>query len=150
MKGVMIKQKRFARSLRDRLARRLASHKEAGERILDDRLAKRLADRKEASERILALTAEDLDFILSEMWKELARQLRDNKRVIFEGWASYFTRPVKRKCYNMTKNSNWWTFMRRIRMTPLKDFRDQAEVEISEEEYQEFLAEKESRKQKKN
>lgn len=144
MKGTMIKQKRFAWRLRDRLARRLAHQKELGERSLD----KHGVERQEASERILALTLDDLDFILSEMWEELSQLLRDGKRVIFEGWASFFTRPVKRKCYNMSTVKNWWTYRCRIRMTPLAHFRRQAETDISIEKYEAYVAERQSRKQK--
>lgn len=91
---------------------------------------------------------EDLIYILDIMFGILGELLRDGYRVIFEGHFSYFTHPVKRKCTNLHTNEEWWTFKRRVRTKPMDKLKGVAEVDMTEEEYQEFMEEAKSKKKK--
>jgi predicted DCC family thiol-disulfide oxidoreductase YuxK len=140
LKETMLKQKGFVRRLQKRLVVRALQRR--GPR-------KNVSLAEEGSlNRISVLTDEDLDIIISEVWAELGACLRANIRVSFEGWISFFTKPIKRNCYNMIDGSRWVEFKRRIRSNSLDRFKEQAEVTISEEGYKEFQIEQLARKKK--
>jgi cytochrome c-type biogenesis protein CcmE len=119
VKGRMLKQKGFVRQL----MKSVADHSD---------------QRKERNARLDALTEDDVDILVTLFWETLARLLRNGKRVIFEGVMSFFTKPVKRKCYNMyapEDRKNWFTYAYRIRNNVLDSYREKAETQISEAEY---------------
>jgi hypothetical protein len=136
----MLKQKGFVRRLQKSLSVRAIQRRDS---------RKRVTIAEEASlDRIAALTDVDLDIIVSKLWAELGACLKDNIRVSFEGWISFFTKPIKRQCYNMHDHTRWVEFKRRIRSNSLDLFKGHAEVTISEQEYLEFVAEHAAKKNK--
>jgi predicted DCC family thiol-disulfide oxidoreductase YuxK len=140
LKETMLKQKGFVRRLEERLEVR-----DSQRRIP----RKNISGAEQSSlNRIASLSEDDLDVIISEMWAELGVCLESNIRVSFEGWISFFTKPVKRRCYNMYTGDRWVEFKRRIRSNSLDRFKEQAEVTISEEEYLAFQTKQLARKHK--
>lgn len=107
------------------------------------RVKKRLS--KHENERIRKLDSEDLMDLFSLFWEELTSCLSQGHRVIFDGWISIFTNPVKRKCYDAqteadkaagAPRTSEWLYAHRVRFRPLPRFRQQAETKITLEEYQ--------------
>lgn len=95
---------------------------------------------------LAAKTSEtDIHQILDIMLEVLAVLMRDGYRVIFEGFFSYFTKPIKRKCTNLHTNETWWTYKRRIRCKPMDHVKSIAETEITEEIYLNYKEEKEKK-----
>lgn len=109
--------------------------------------SKRLKERldKEDPELGKLLSQESLTKILVLAFEELIVLLRDGYRVIFEGYFSFFTKPIKRKCFNLHTKEEWWTFKRRIRFKSMPDFKKKVEIDIPESEY---LLEKDKEKEK--
>lgn len=90
----------------------------------------------------------DIQKIVDCALKVLSELIRDGYRVIFEGYFSYFTKPIKRKCSNLHTKETWWTYKRRIRVKPMDHIKEISEVEITEDEYNKFIEETQKRKQK--
>lgn len=61
--------------------------------------------------------------------------LRSGYRVIFEGFVSFYTKPIERKCSNLHTGKDWMTYKRRLRWTPAPNMKKIAEVEITKEQY---------------
>lgn len=91
---------------------------------------------KSNNSRLKELTESDIQKFISLFWEVMAMYLYDGHRVIFEGWASFYTNPVKRKCHEVGHRGYKWSFKRRLRFRPLDNFRESAEVEMTEEEYE--------------
>lgn len=127
MKGTMLRQIGFVRRLQERLRTQSSQRRRSKEAVSVAETA--------SLDRIDALTDEDLNIIITEFWAELGLCLRLGIRVIFEGWISFFTKPIKRNCYDMTTGKRWIEFKRRVRTRPLDRFKEIAEVAISEEQY---------------
>lgn len=118
-----------------------------------ERIVSRLSD--SSNERLKELRDEDFHEFFEVFWQELARSLFEGHRVIFDGWVSFFTNPVKRKCYDaptadslagVTPRPQSWSFKRRVRFKPLSEFRRTAEVPLTEAAY---LAAKKSKDKRK-
>ncbi|PGQ88192.1 hypothetical protein [Priestia megaterium] len=92
----------------------------------------------------------DIQKIVECALEVLSELLRSGYRIIFEGYFSFFTKPIKRKCSNLHTNETWWTYKRRIRVKPMDHLKEVSEVEITEEEYKQYIEETEKRKQKKS
>lgn len=91
---------------------------------------------KESNERLDKLHSEDLDRIIDLFWEELSSQLKKGVRVIFDGWISIFTKPVKRSTYDSKiDNTRKTVYAHRVRFKPLELFRKKAETVIDKEEY---------------
>lgn len=123
----MVKQKGFVRRLQKRLIARALGRREQKHFVT--------AAEEASLKRIEALNVEDLDIIITEFWEELGSCLRIGMHVAFEGWLTFFTRPIKRNCYDMHTTNRWIEFKRRIRTNSLDRFKEKAEVSISEELY---------------
>lgn len=103
---------------------------------------------QEHPELLAKYTDGDFQKIIECALKVLSELLRDGYRVIFEGYFSYFTKPIKRKCSNLHTKETWWTYKRRIRVKPMDKLKELSEVEITEDEYKQFIEETQKRKQK--
>lgn len=82
------------------------------------------------------LSVEDTQEFVSLFWEVLAEYLFDGHRVIFDGWISFFTNPVKRKCYDVGHTGYKWSYKHRIRFRPLDKFKGLAERDLTESDYQ--------------
>jgi hypothetical protein len=111
-----------------------------------DKLQVRLQE--SSNKNLQKLSNKDIQKFISLFWEVLATCLYDGYRVIFDGWISFYTNPVKRKCYDTGRIGNKWSFKYRVRSKPLNAFRNHAERELTEESYQELIdAKKTSKKQ---
>lgn len=81
------------------------------------------------------LDEKDLLFLIELFFKQLSVHLRAGLRVIFEGYASFFMKPIARKCTNLQTDDSWMTYKRRLRWSPLPDMKKATEIEISKEQY---------------
>ena len=81
------------------------------------------------------LDEKELLFLIELFFKQLSVHLRSGLRVIFEGYASFFMKPIARKCTNLRTDDTWMTYKRRLRWSPLPDMKKATEIEISKEEY---------------
>jgi nucleoid DNA-binding protein len=81
------------------------------------------------------LTEKDLLFIIELFFSQISVHLRAGLRVIFEGFASFYTKPIARKCTNLRTDETWMTYKRRLRWTPLPDMKKSTEIEITKEQY---------------
>lgn len=81
------------------------------------------------------LTEEDLWFLIELFFHQLSSLLRSGLRVIFEGYASFYTRPIARKCTNLQTDESWMTYCRRLRFTPMPKMKKSTEFDITKEEY---------------
>lgn len=97
------------------------------------------------NEHLNQLTNDDIDALITIFFKELAMVVRGGKRVVFEGWVSFFAKPVMRICYDQSTNRRWPTYKKRIRSKFLPLMREHAEVEITESEYQEWKLDEEKK-----
>lgn len=89
-------------------------------------------ERPELAEK---LDEKELLFLIELFFKQLSVHLRSGLRVIFEGFASFYTKPIARKCTNLRTDENWMSYKRRLRWLPLPDMKSATEIEITEEEY---------------
>lgn len=94
---------------------------------------------KEHPEIAAKIKPEEVFDLLESAFRLVGELLKDGYRVILEGYFSYFTKPIKRKCTNLHTNETWWTYKRRVRSTTLGQLKEVAEVDITEEEYEEFI-----------
>ena len=95
------------------------------------------------------LAIDDISIITDTSMRVIAGFLKSGHRVILEGYFSFFTKPIKRKCSNLQNNSadeTWWTFKRRIRIKPMRDLKKMVEVDITEKEYEVYKTLSEKRK----
>lgn len=81
------------------------------------------------------LGEEDLLILIEVFFNQISLHLRAGLRVIFEGFASFYTKPIARKCTNLRTNETWMTYTRRMRWAPLPNMKKSTEVEITREEY---------------
>lgn len=81
------------------------------------------------------LDEKDLLYLIELFFTQLSVHLRSGLRVIFEGYASFFMKPIARKCTNLRTNDTWMTYKQRLRWSPLPNMKDMTEIEISKEEY---------------
>lgn len=107
----------------------------------------RLEDRliESGNKKLQKLQREDLEDLIWLFFDELTLCLHKGYRVIFDGWISFYTNPVKRKCYDTSSNdagvssgdrrASRLSYKHRVRFNPLKNFRQQAETELTEAEY---------------
>lgn len=95
-----------------------------------------------SNERLQRLSTDDIQRFVSLFWEVLAKYLYDGHRVIFEGWGSFFTNPVKRQVYDVGHRGHKWSFKYRTRFRPLDTFRNLAERDLSEDEYEVIKASK--------
>jgi nucleoid DNA-binding protein len=110
MKGQMIRQKGFSK-----------------------KLLNTLKDSK--NKNLSALSEDDVNEFITHFWRVLANCLRKGIYVSFEGWISFFTRPIQRNCRNTHTSESWLTFKKRLRTKFLDTFRDTSEIELTKEEY---------------
>lgn len=96
---------------------------------------------EEHPEIAVKITEDELYKILKVSFALIGELLGKGYRVIFEGYFSFFTKPIKRKCTNLYTKENWWTYKRRIRVKPMDSIKKIAENDISEEEYLKFKEE---------
>jgi hypothetical protein len=99
------------------------------------KLNQRLRKRFVKNERLNQLTDNDVDDFIQEFWIELADLLKQDFRVFFEGRISFFRKAIKRRCFNMQTKKEWFSYKMRVRSNVLEHFRDDAESEITIEEY---------------
>lgn len=81
------------------------------------------------------LTEKELLSLIELFFKQLSVHLRSGLRVIFEGYASFFMKPIARKCTNLRTDDTWMTYKRRLRWSPLPDMKKATEIEITKEQY---------------
>jgi nucleoid DNA-binding protein len=81
------------------------------------------------------LDEKDLLFLIELFFKQISVHLRSGLRVIFEGFASFYTKPIARKCTNLRTEEDWMTYKRRLRWSPLPDMKKATEIEITKEQY---------------
>lgn len=99
--------------------------------------ARRLKERVDAEHPELSkkLDENEILILIELLFKEVAFLLRSGYRVIFEGFVSFYTKPIKRKCSNLHTGEDWMTYKRRLRWTPAPHMKAISEIEISEDEY---------------
>jgi nucleoid DNA-binding protein len=99
--------------------------------------SRRLKERLDAQHPDISkkLDEAELLVIIELLFMEVAHLLKSGYRVIFEGFVSFYTRPIKRKCSNLHTGEDWMTYKRRLRWTPAPNMKAISEVEISEDEY---------------
>lgn len=97
------------------------------------RLHERLQN--ERPELAKKLDEKELLFIIESVFEEISVLLRSGVRVIFEGYLSFYTKAIKRKCSDLHTGEDWMTHKRRLRWKPSPRFKEMTEIEISEEEY---------------
>lgn len=89
--------------------------------------------------RLLALTTKDISVIIECFWQLVTTNLQNGKRVVFEGWISFFLNPVKRVCFKnnlINKKDRQVVYKKRVRMNITDQFRQSAEIDMTEAEYQ--------------
>ena len=128
--------------------------KHADKQIRKAGFARRLHERvgRERPELASKLTEEDHKVLIDLFFDELSSLLKSGFRVVFEGYASFFTKPIKRTCTNVRKIDDgivddadkWSTFKRRLRWKPLPKLKE-SEVDLTEEEYTELEKKKETK-----
>lgn len=92
--------------------------------------------------RLQHLSVDDLVELFDELVKLLGYFLSQGAIVIFRNHFSFYTNPVKRRCYTNGKKGYQLSFKRRVRLRPYPSFRNKTEIDITEEEYEEFLKNK--------
>ena len=99
--------------------------------------SKRLAARLKNSdnEKLKKLKAKDIDEFIDAFWSELAVAVKEGIHISFEGWMSFFTKPVKRACRNTHTDETWITYKRRVRTKALDRLRSEAETDLDEQEF---------------
>lgn len=79
------------------------------------------------------LTEQQLNALLALFWNELTDQLSKGNRVIFEHWITFYTKPVRRKCFNIYTKEEWISHKNRVRTNILDRFRERAETELEQQ-----------------
>lgn len=97
---------------------------------------------KEHPEIAQKLKPEEVFEILEASFRLVGELLKDGYRVILEGYFSFFTKPIKRKCTNLHTKETWWTYKKRVRTTTLGKLKEEAEVDITVKEYEEYVDKK--------
>jgi nucleoid DNA-binding protein len=99
--------------------------------------ARRLKERLDDQHPDLSKKLDETDLLVlfDLFFMEVAYLLRSGYRVIFEGFVSFYTKPIKRKCTNLHTGKDWMTYKRRLRWNPAPDMKVISEVEITEEQY---------------
>lgn len=99
--------------------------------------ARKLKERldNEQPELSKKLNEAEILLLIELLFSEISTLLRTGYRVIFEGFVSFYTKPIKRKCTNLHTGENWMTYKRRLRWTPAPDMKKITEIEITEAEY---------------
>lgn len=78
------------------------------------------------------LSEDELDYVLNQFWNDLTDELSKGHRVIFEHWITFYTKPVRRKCFNIYTKEEWITHKNRVRTNILDHFRAKSETDIDE------------------
>lgn len=82
------------------------------------------------------LSSEDIYRLIHIMWTVASNQLKFGRRVIFDGWLSVFTKPIKRETYDSkVDNTRKMTYAHRLRFRPLTEFRLESETDLTKSEY---------------
>lgn len=103
--------------------------------------ARKLKERLDNEHPELAAKLDETELLLliELFFKEISILLRLGYRVIFEGFVSFYTKPIKRKCTNLQTGEDWMTFKRRLRWIPQPNMKKLTEVEITESEYNQAM-----------
>ena len=78
------------------------------------------------------ITEEQLDLLVTSFWETLTTQLSEDQRIIFEHWITFYTKPVKRKCFNIHTKEEWITHKKRVRTNVLDRFRERSESDLND------------------
>ncbi|MGE7305833.1 hypothetical protein AAXE64_27165 [Priestia megaterium] len=90
---------------------------------------------KEIFELSEKLSDKEILLIINLLFHEISILLRLGFRVIFEGYASFYTKAIQRTHTDIRTNEQWITRKRRLRWKPAPDMKKVTEIDISEEEY---------------
>ena len=104
---------------------------------------------EESPDLAARLSLDDISVIMDTALRVMAELLKDGYRVIIEGYLSFFTKPIKRKCTNLQNKDTeetWYTLKRRIRIKPMDKFKKQVETELTTEEYNQYKLETNKKK----
>lgn len=121
----------------------MKSSKQIRQQGISKNVKKRLE--KEHPQLAKKLSSHELLIIMEAYLVEIIGSLKSGYRVIFVGFGSFFTRPVKRQCSNPKTKEQWMTYKRRIRFSPSPSLRVKAETDMTEKEYMQDTKKKDSK-----
>lgn len=104
--------------------------------------SKRLHDslKENKNNKLSSLSEDDIDQFITEFWKTLAICLHKGIYVSFEGWISFFTKPIQRRCHDPHTTESWMTFKRRVRTKVLETFRNESEIDLTRDEIKKMVS----------
>ena len=81
------------------------------------------------------ITEDEIISIFNTGFRIMGELLYKGVRVIFEGYFSFYTNPVKRKHSHIATKDTWFTYKNRVRMKTALKFKKISESSLSEEEF---------------
>ena len=94
------------------------------------------------NESLQKLSEEDIDQFIDNFWHQISIHLHSGIQIVFEGWATFYTKAVARRCRNVKENSSWMSYKMRDRWRPLSRLRSESERELTIDEYEDLKAKK--------